>query len=290
VAGYLGINEWGEFDIDGDTTFQAFDKIESGGFDHEGGEPQYNVGVGAQVIKYRGMVVPIGNVSTAVQTHDLLAVAKPAALGSLPPIIEAIQGGVLAVPAAARKQEDCYLDSVELTCDAEGVLMCDYSWKALSEAAVTVLAAAAASQSSITPVYFHTASVLIGGVAYKVQSWTAGLANGITAKTSQDAKTENYRLPEWFDPGEFKVNLSVDARLPLGVDMTAQFLDPITFIFTGTNNETVPETFTLDLTGGQGLDLSSEPIPLESGADEVLFRIEAESEPFDLDVWVTSLA
>jgi len=288
MAGYIGLNEVAEHDVDGDTTFSAFDKVDSGSLDHEGGEINYNIGTSGQVVKWRNMVVPIGDANTVLRTHDLLACAKPAALGSLPPIIEAIQGGVVNDSDAARKQEDCYLDGVELTCASEGVLMCTYNWKALTEAAVTI--ASAATKISATPFYFHTGAVLIGGVAYKVQNWTASLANAIVARTSQDEKTENYRLPEWFDPGEFKVNLSVDARLPLGVDFTAQFLDPITFIFTATNNETVTETFTLDLTGGEGLDLNSEPIEIAAGADEVLFRIEAESEPFDLDIWETSLA
>lgn len=287
---YVGRNQCIEADIGGG--FISFDKHEGGNLDLEGGEQQYNIGTGGQVGKWRDMATPNGTANTSVQTLNLLNFAKPAAIGDLPPKIDYIQGGTVAVLEAAVKQSDCYLNQVALSCGETGVLMCVYNWRSLRSAPVNIAAAQAKQANSLIARHTADAQFDVAGAGlagYKIQSWTATLVNEITAQSSQDGKAADIqRMPEWFDPGAFRVSLSARIRTPLGVNLALDYPGQVEFLWSGTDNEAVPKTFTLDLTGGNGLDLNRAPFEIVSGSDAVLWGIEATAEPDDLAVWATT--
>lgn len=288
---YVGLNQCIEADIG--AGFISIDKHEGGNVDLEGGEQQYNVGTGGQVGKWRDMATPNGNAETSVQTVNLLDFVKPAAIGQLPPVIDFIQGGAIGGATRARKHTDCYLNQVALTCGATGVLMCTYNWRALRSAPVNIAAAQAKQTNTLIARHTADAQFDVGGAGltgYKVETWTATAVNEIRAESSQDSKAGDIqRVPEWFDPGNFVVSLSATVRTELGVNLALDYPAQIEFKWTGNNNEAVPETFTLDLTGGNGLDLNRAPYEIMRGNDKVLWGIEATAEPNDLAGWVTSL-
>lgn len=284
---YVGLNECAERDVPGGG-YSAFDKVDSGGLDYEGGEVQHNEGTGGQDIPYRDMVVPIGNATTAVQTIDLIDCAKPPAKGALPPVIAFIQGGVVGNVLAARRQSDCYIGALELSCERGGMLQATYNWQATGQENVNI-AAAQAKQAANLAVAWHTCNVLLDDAPYKSQRWTAGIENEITAQTSEDQKAaDEQRLPEWFDPGNFVVSLGFEFRVRADFDFTADVIP--TFGFKATGLSQAGELFTLDMTGGAGLHLAGDPLPIERGGDEVLWRVSAEAELNDLDIWVCTLA
>lgn len=285
---YVGLSQCAEHDVGGGGPYLSFDKVDSGGLDYEGGEPQHNAGTGGQDIVYRDMVVPIGNATTAVQTIDMIDCAKPVAVGALPPVIKYIQGGVVGDVLAARRQNDCYIGALELSCERGGLLQATYNWQAIGQENVNI-ATAVAKQAANRAIAWHTSNVLLDDNPYKCQRWTGGIENEITAQTSQDQKpADEQRLPEWFDPGDFVVSLTTEFRVRADFDFTADVIP--TFGFKATGLSQAGELFTLDLTGGNGLHLVGDPLPIERGGDEVLWRISAEAELNDHDVWVCTLA
>lgn len=284
---YVGLNECAEHDIGGGGPYLAYDKVDSGGLDHEGGEPQHNAGTGGQDIVYRDMVVPIGNATTAVQTIDLIDAAKPPAVGALPPVIGHIQGGVVGDATAARRQTNAYIATLELGCERGALVQATYNWQAIGQAPVNI-AAAAAKQAGNLALAWHTADVLLETDPYKCQRWTATIENEITAQTSEDEKAaDEERLPEWFDPGNFVVSLSAEFRVRANLNFIADVVPTLGFKATALSQ--AGELFTLDLTGGNGLHLAGDPLPIEKSGDAVLWRITAEAELNDLDVWVCTL-
>ncbi len=288
VEAYVGLSECAEYDVAGSGPWVSFDKVDSGGLDYEGGEPQHNVGTGGQDIVYRDMVVPIGNATCAVQSLDLINCAKPPSVGALPPVIKFIQGGVVGNVNAARKQSDCYLNTLELSCERGGLFMATYNWMALGQEQVNI-AAAAAKKASNLAIAWHTGNVLIADEMFKTQRWTVTVENAITAQTSEDEKaTDAERLPEWMDPGDFSVALTVEFRVRASFNFIADWVPTFGFKATGTSQ--AGQLLTVDLTGGNGLHLAGDPLPIESGADEVLWRVSAEAEHNDLDVFAVSLA
>lgn len=288
---YVGLNQCMEADIGGG--FISCDKHEGGNLDLEGGEAQYNVGTGGQVGKWRDMATPNGNAETSVQTLNLLDFLKPAAIGQLPPVIDYIQGGAIGNVNAAIKQAQCYVNQVALTCGATGVLMCTYNWRSLGKPLPVNIAAAQAKQGN-SLVARHTGSAQFdvagaGLSGYKVETWTATAVNEITAWSSQDAAAaDEQRLPDVMDPGNFLVSLSARVRTPLGVNLALDYPAQVEFLWSGKDNEAVAKTFSLDLTGGNGLDLNRAPFEIMRGADKVLWGIEATAEPNDLAGWVTT--
>lgn len=292
MAGFLGFSEVGEYDTGGGMT--AFDKIDGGGFDYNGGEIQYDSGAGGQSAKWRGMVTPTGNLITRVQTLPMIAAAKPAAMGTLPTEIDNIQGGALNDVTAARIQSHVYIDSLELTCPEEEILQATYNWMALDE--IPVVIAAAAGHQTNSHIAWHTAATewsIDGGAlgVAKTINWTARIENNMTPQTSQDAKAPGVeREPEWFDMGDVVISIVADVRVPLGIDFTADIVSYLGFKWTAQDNELAPKTFTLDMTGGDGLDPTPDTVPIVESAEAVLWHIEARSAPNDLATWVPTFA
>lgn len=286
----VGLNQCIEYDIG--AGMKAFDKHEGGNLSLPGGEQQYNVGTGGQVGKWRNLATPTGNANTSVQTITLIDLVKPAAIGQLPPKIDYIQGGAIGDIDEAVKHSDCYFNSLALGCGSEGVLTANYAWMALRWAPVNIAAAVGHQANSL--VAWHTADAQFdvagaGLTGYKIQTWTATAVNEIIARTSQSSKAADIqRVPEWFDPGNWVVSLAATVRMPLGVNLALDYPAQVEFQWTGDDNEAVPKTFTLDMTGGNGLDLNSAPVEIVRGADAALWSIAATAEPNDLAAWVTT--
>lgn len=276
MAGYVGLNECAEYDIAGAGSYVAFDKVESGSMGHDGGAMEWNIGVGGQVAGYRGMVVPIGSIKTMLQSINLLNCVLPASLGALPTVVKKIHGGPL-VDAVARLHGDAYINRLVISCEREAPVMVEYGWMALAETNPHTIASAATKQTN-TPVVWHDGAVEFNGAGYKCQSWSVEILNEITAQISGDEKVAgSERLPEWFDPGNVTMKLSARIRVPLGLDFTDAIITPLTFDFTGKDRETVQKTFHLDGTGGDGWNLDSDPIPIVSGTDAVIYEVSASS-------------
>jgi len=291
-APWVGLNECAEHDVGtGGTpsgTMLAFDLVESGVLDYEGGDQEYNVGVGGQVAKYRGMFVPHGTATTKLQTLTLLDTVIPSSVGSLPDVIAEIQGGPVNETDEARKHSDCYITRARIFSDVGSVIKVEYEWYASDEADTTITTAA--SKQTNTPFAWHNQDVDFNGSGYKCTAWSVELRNNLTPQTSQDYKSSDTRLVEWFDPGNFEVTLTATLRMPLGIDLTADFPSTFTFKVVATNNDGTAKTFTLDLTGGNGLNKNGAPRPLVAAADAVLFEVNATGEPNDLSLVSMSLA
>ena len=277
MAGHVGLNECLEHDISGGGTFVAFSKVERGSMTYEGGEAQENIGAGGQVAYYRDMVVPVGSAQTMLQSIALLACAKPAAFGSLPPIIQKIHGGPISTANAARLHEDCYLGKVKLSCSQGKPVMVEYNWKALLETEKTTIASAATKLTN-TPVVWHDADVDVDGAGLKCTSWELEITNEIKAQTSQDTKAAGVqRLPEWFDPGNFVVTVKATVRVNPGFDFSADFPSTFEFKFVGQDNETSPKTLTVDCASGSGFQLQGDPLEIVSGGEAVAYEINGRS-------------
>jgi hypothetical protein len=303
MAGYVGLNECLEHSIAGGEgpTYAAFDKVERGGMDYDGGEPQENIGLGGQVAYYRDMVVPVGNATTMLQTTTLLQDVsvpetpvyyyKPDALGELPTVIALIHGGPIDDEDQAREHQNCYLRRVKLSCQRGKPVMVEYEWAALSETeAVTIAALDVATKQTGTPVVWHNADVLIDAGNLSCQSWELELVNEFTPATSEDTKAAgSQRLPEWFDPGVFRANLTATVRTNPGFDLSADFPDVFTFQFTGSNTDSPVLVLDIDCTGGSGFEKDGDPLELVSAGDAVLYQIKGKSVD-DLDIVAITFA
>ena len=289
MSTYVGLNLTLEHDIAGSASWSRFDKGTGSLTARDEAAYTQSAGIGGQATGYRGLYIPGGTATTEVQSIALLNCLKPASVGALPTVIKYIQGGPVNATTEGKKQSNCYLTSAKLACEVGGVLTADYEWLALDEEKVTIASAATAQTNSV--VVWHTGSVLLGGAGYKCTGWEATASTGITAKTSLDAKSAgSQRLPEWADPGNFEVSLTARFRAPLGIDLSGDTVSTVAFKFTGTDAETTPKTFTLDLTGGSGLHLTSAPLELGGAADEVVWSITAVGELNDLALWACTFA
>ena len=286
AAPYVGLNECLEHDVGtGGTpsgTMLAWDKVESGNMSRQGGDIEYNIGVGGQVAKYRSMYTPHGVATTMLQTSTIMSNVLPTSIGSLPPVIAEIQGGPLTDTDAAIKHSDAYIVRFQLACEMGNVVRAEYEWLASDEDPETI--ASAASKQTNTPFPWENLDVQFNGAAYKCQSWQFEIRNTITPQSSQDAKTSDKRQVEWFDPGNVEYSLTATLRMPLGVDVTADFPSTFTFKVIGTNNDGTAKTLTLDCTGGNGFNLSNDPLEIVRSNEAVLYRIEATGEPDDLSL------
>ena len=293
---YVGLQQCLEHSVAGGETpaFLAFDKVEGATMTGEGGEPNFNIGAGGQVIKYRGLYTPGGNARTSVQTDTLLACAIPATLGSLPTVIKIIQGGLINVASMARIHSDCYLDHLKLSCSEQGILRAEYVWRALFTE--NDIIAEAEEHIATTPLPWHAAAATVAindgdPSAVKLQNWETDINNNLQAQTSQDEKTTDYEIvPEWFDPGEYRASARIDVRVPIAMNLAAVAGDVFFFTWIGVNAETVPGTFTVDGASGDGFCLSSDAIEIFRGADAVVYRLEGQSAPFDLDALTAGFA
>ena len=286
----VGLNEVLEHSVAG-STFAAFDQVTSGNMTYEGGDVQEEIGAGGQAIEYRDMVTPVGSANTVLQTLGLLACAKPAAVGSLPPIIAKIQGGPLSTTNRGRLHQSCYLRKVTIACSAKGVITVAYDWLALTSAKATI--ATAQAKQTNTTFHWNDVDTQFEALGYKAQSWSVELTNDIIAKTSLDLKAAgSQRLPEQIDPGNFSAVLKASLRIPLDVadDFIADYPTRFGFKVVAKNSDTVKKTFTLDMTGGSKLSKSGDPIEIVRGSEEVLYEVGGKILTNDLAAVVITLA
>ena len=258
--------------------------------DYDGGEWKENIGLGGQVTGYRDMVVPVGNVSTMLQTGTLLAHIKPATLGALPAIIAKIQGGVMTTANASRLHTSCYIKTFKFACAKGGAVMADYSWGALGEtAAQTVASGAIAAKQTALPYVWHAQTPTFGAAAaLACQSWEVSGETGIEFFTSLDHKASGVqRLPEAVDPGLWSVNLTAAVRVNPSFDLTADWPTAYGFKVIATNGT---GTFTIDMTGGNKVQMNKNPIVLAKGKDAVVYQVEGKIITDDLAACLITLA
>lgn len=287
VTVYVGLNGFAEHSIAG-TSFQSFD-IGTAKFDFEGGARKEEEGTAGEVVEYRDMSVPIGTATTQLQTGELLACIKPAAIGSLPPIIEKIEGGVKNVSNRARIHEDCYLKTVKFSSAARGIIAVQYDWLALSSAPTTIASPAAASTNTVFP--WHDQAPKFDTTDVGCENWDVTVDTGITAETTQDSKASGVqRLPERIDPGPFSAKLTATISVPTGFDLTDDFPAAVGFKVIAYNSDGTRKTFTLDLTGGGKVKLDKDPIEVTKGKEKSLFAIEGSIKTNDFAAFVVSLA
>lgn len=289
MAGSVGLNEFSEHSLAG-TTFLAFDKVESGAMDYDGGEWKENIGVGGQVAGYRDMVTPVGNVSTMLQTVGLISCIKPASVGALPTIIQKIQGGVVTTTNGSRLHEDCYIKTFKFSCSKGGTVMADYTWGALLETEKqTVLAAAAAAKQTAVPYVWHAQAPVFGAAAaLSCQSWEVSGETGVTFETSLDTKVSGVqRLPEWAEPGLWSVKLTATVRVDPALSLIADWPAAYGFKVIATNGT---GTFTIDMTGSNKVQMNKDPLQLVKGKDAVLYQIEGQIITDDLAACLITLA
>ncbi len=285
MAGYTALSDFAEHDTGGG--WVRFDRVHGGELGHEGGEPTHLDGIGGQDSIIRGIVASNGNAPCYLQGGDLLPFVQRATVPALPPVIPKIQGGVLSEIDGCRLQESCYMDSCEISCDVEGPVIVTYNWKALEESKLNIATPNSALKASNLIFSWFTTSLLLGGVAYKAQRFTARLNNGLVPKSSLDQNlvVDTRRWVEWFDPGIQEVSLDLEVRLPTGIDLTVDYVPAVGFIFIAHNE--AGDTFTLDMTGG-GVGLHPVGVPQDlggSGADEKLWKVTFESDHNDLGIW-----
>ena len=286
MAGSVGLLQCCEHSVAG-TDFLAFDKVESGAMDYDGGEVKENIGVGGQAAIYRDMLIPVGNVSTMLQTATMISHIKPASVGALPAIIEKIQGGVHTTANASRLHEDCYIRTWKFSCARGGVVMAEYAWGALLETEKQTIASAATKQTAV-PYVWHAETTTFGtSSALSCQSWEVSGETGVSFETSLDTKASGVqRLPEWVDPGMFTAKLTATVRVDPALDLKADWPSTYGFKVIATNGT---GTFTIDMTGSNKVQMNKDPIQLVKGQDAVLYQIEGQIITNDLTACVITL-
>lgn len=285
--GSTGLSQLFEHSVAG-VTFKAFDNATGGGMSHEGGEIKEEEGTGGQVIEYRDMVVPTGNVTTSLQTADLLACIVPASLGSLPAIIKKIQHGVAALASGGRLHEDCYLKTVKISGAKGGVVGVEYAWIAKSETPNTTIASAAAKQTG-KPFIWHEFNPLFDSTGLDCISWEATVDTGVFAETDCDlASSGVQRLPKEILPGPFSVAFSARIKTVRTFSFVQDYISTIGFITTATNQ--TGSIFTLDMTGGEKLRINDDPLELGKSGDVVLYQINGKTQTNDLSAFSATIA
>ncbi len=282
----VGLNQLFEHSVAG-STFLACDNATGGGMSYEGGEIKEEEGTGGQVVEYRDMVVPTGNVTTSLQTGNLLACIKPASVGALPPVVAKMRHGTIDV-ADGKTQSSCYFKTVKLSCARGGIVAVEYSWLALTEVSGETYATAETKQTgAVFP--WHDLDPQFDAGGLKCVSWEATVETGIVADTDEDLKTSGVqRLPQEINPGGFQVSFSASVKTRRSFDFKADLPARLGFKVTSTNAD--GKLFTLDLTGGNKLGINSDPTELNKGSDTVLYKIEGKTRLHDLDAFIASIA
>ena len=275
-------------------TYARFDKVNAQAtWEPEGGELEFEEGVGGQISSTLGEYTPQGSAQTEVQSIGLMACALPAEAYALPPAVVAIQGGVVGV-ALAHLWTTCYIRQLELSCANGGNLQASYDWRALEEDDLHTIASAAEAIAN-SPIAWHGAASLLevpvgaAGAAFNVMSWTARLVNEFSAQFDQDTAADTI-FPSWYEPGGFYTELDLELRTPPGVSLLVTAGTAIGFSWAADDVETIPKTFTLDMTGGEGLYVRSRPRELQTGPNGVTWRLTARSKPWDIATWAVTFA
>lgn len=291
AAPWVGLQQTAEHSVAG-SVFAAFDQVTGGRIGANGGDVSYEVGAGGQATKHRGMIEPAWSYEGILQSIGILGNVKPAAVGSLPPIIQKIQGGPLADTNAAKLIEDCYITSTKISCSENGKITISHSGLGLTIAPTTI--ASAATKIANKPFPWHNMDIDFNGSSFKCIGWDVEWTCAVSLATSLDLKTAGVqRMPEWAEPGDFQGKLSARFRVPLTQtnDFYDDYPDVATFKVVALNNDTVAKTFTLDMTAGSGIDMSdNSPMPITKSKDQVIFEVTGQTMPNDLAICVMTLA
>jgi len=286
-----------EHDIAGSATFTAFNLMESFTLSHEGSDYNENRGIHGNTTSDRAMGYPTGSATTKLQNNALFAsnLLIPSKAGSLPTVIKAIKGGVLTETNGTRTDSNCYLASMEISSEVSGFVMVTYNWVGLDSAWSTTTSGDEAANITSSIFSWYGGDVQFNSTNYSCQRYTVTITNELVAKTSLDLKdVGSKRLPEAFINGGFKVTLSAEfEEMPGYHDFVADDMseNTVTFLATAVNKETSPQTFTLDMTGGNGLHITSLDTSVSgSGADVITYTVEAESETDDLSIITLAIA
>lgn len=295
MARRTGLSGFLEHDINETGTFTAFDLIEEFELGWDGNELNENIGVGGQSAVARGMVWPIGSATTKLQTDNLLNCIIRTSISSLPPVIEQIRGGILDETNGSLTHYDCYINRAEISCEVDGFVMTSYEWLALDYSYGTITSGTQASHITTTPFIWHAGDVQFDSSRYSCQSWRITIENNIEALTSLDQKSAgSQRLPEALRVGNYKVTLEAEFQeYPTYFDYGLDDLSSstVTFYATAQNTDGTPQTFTVDMTGGNGLHITSQPIRVSgAGEDVITYSVSAESLTNDLNVLSLSIA
>jgi hypothetical protein len=215
----------------------------------------------------------------------MIANVLPTTAGDLPPVIKAIQGGPITDTGAARVNNDCYLTSVKISGAENGVLKVSHAWQGLS---ADVATATAATKIANTVFPWHKLTIEVLSAAYKCIGFEAEAKNELSIQSSLDEKTAGAELDgEWADGGIFSVSLTARFRVPVALtnDFHSDVCDSLDFVLVALNTDATAKTFTLDLSGGGGLDLQGDVVEVVKGKDAVIYEVKADALPNDLAVW-----
>lgn len=274
-----------EYKLTSEGSYAAFDSG-TGSLDWDGGDIQEELGAGAQAVAWAGMITPTGNVDTSLRDGVLLAHVKPATAGALPPKIAAIRAGVLSSVEGGQAIEhtDCYITGTTISLSEGGIVSVGYEWTALSADETTIVSAAAAPTKGPYP--WHTASIKLGGRAYRVGEITITTECPVEGHSSLDEKTPgSARLPEWLTPGAFKASFSATLRIPLGsgdYDPLADCPGKLGLTLTVSSCAYPPDTLTVTLAN---MIIAAPPTPIVAGGELVEYSIEGTGLSHDLASW-----
>lgn len=271
------------------STYVAFDRHNRGNMSVEGGEIEEFVGTDGIALYWRKGFVPVGSATTALQSAALIACAKPASVGALPPVIKKIHGGSLTDTDGCVIHEDCYLKTLKLSRSMDNIVLAEYTWLALSSDFETV--ASRATAITVNPFPWHAGTVLWDtSTELQTQDWSVEVNTGVHANTDQDGETAgSQRAPKEILPGDWKVSVSATVGVPTGLSLFGDTLAGLTLAVSTTNTDSPAKTFALSLAGGNQLHLNREPIELVGGAEKAMFRVELVGTTNDLNLMTCTI-
>lgn len=229
-----------------------------------------------------GMIEPRGSATLWVQSLGLLSYCQRTVVNGLPPVISAVEGGVLG--DAVWKQEDVYIDSVELSMEKGGALQAAVEWVALyhTVGSITTGATPIASNRLLA---WHTADVQLGGDSYGCQSIRARLENGLKLDTDLDGKTAGYeRFPVVCKPGLQSVTVEIEFATAPDVNLYSATPTTAQIVYTAHDSQGTPATFRHTVSNLHPVSL---PVPIVRGDEEVVWKLSLEADHNDLTAWST---
>lgn len=272
---YVGLDGDVQIKI-GAGAYAACDRVISGE-QTPGGGIEHAAGIGGQDDVIGQMLEPMTTLETFVQS-TLPALAKRSAINGLPQSFGAIDLGVPGVVMSS--QEECYLNSVKLSCEKGGALKASYEFLGLSHTA-SALATSATKKAKGLIYEWFAATVLLGGSAYKSNSFESSLENGLKLHTSMDAGTSgSLRQPEAITPGDQKVTLRAEFQAPVNLGITDD--RPATFAFVAKFANSSGDVRTHTVTN---LHPTSQPQKVATGEDDITWEVELEADLNDLNAW-----
>lgn len=272
---YVGLD--GEVQIKiGAGAYAACDRVISGE-QTAGGGLEHAAGIGGQDDVIGQMLEPMTTLETFVQS-TLPALAKRSAVNALPQSFGAVDLGVPGVDMDS--QEDCYLNSVKLSCEKGGALKASYEFLGLAHTASAITVAISKKAKKLIYEWF-AATILIGGSANGCNSFESSLENGLKLHTSMDSGTAgSLRQPDAITPGDQKVTLRAEFQTPVDLGLTAD--RPQTFAFVAAFANASGDVRTHTVTN---LHPTSAPVKVATGEDDITWEVELEADLNDLNAW-----